>query len=158
VDFHPDREELAWAAGFFDGEGCFSYQERACYGVATISQIDVRVLERFRDAVGMGTIYGPYDYKYPGRMSKKPQWNYRAFRREHVQAIAAMLWFQLGPVKREQALSVLRRYRNACRRGHPKLHTLPSCPQCVADAWADKRRHKAAVTGQLRLSMEQSPG
>jgi hypothetical protein len=123
--FIPDREELAWAAGFFDGEGCFSFAERARYGVATIGQTDVQALERFRHAVGVGTIYGPYDYKYPGRMSKRPWWNDRAHRREHLQAIVTMLWFKLGPIKRQQALVVLRSYRNTCRRGHPKLHDLP---------------------------------
>jgi hypothetical protein len=154
--FSPDREELAWAAGFFDGEGCFSYTERAGYGVATIGQTDMRALERFRCAVGVGKIYGPYDYRYPGRMSKRPWWNYRAHRREHVQAIVTMLWFKLGPIKREQALTVLRSYRNTCRRGHPKNHGFAHCPQCVADAWAEKRRNKAAMTGQLLLSMDTS--
>jgi hypothetical protein len=150
--FHPDREELAWAAGFFDGEGCFSYTERARYGVATIGQTDIRALERFRDAVGVGKIYGPYDYRYLGRMSKRPWWNYRAHRREHVQAITAMLWFKLGPIKREQALGVLQSYSNACRRGHPKLHTFAHCPQCVADAWAEKRRLRTSLGGkQLTL-------
>jgi hypothetical protein len=151
VTFQADREELAWAAGFFDGEGCFSYMERARYGVATIGQTDVRALERFMKAVGVGKIYGPYDYKTPGRMSKRPWWNCRAHRREHVQAIAAMLWFKLGPIKREQALGVLGRYRNSCHRGHPKIHTLASCPRCVADAWAEKRRSRATIAGQLTL-------
>jgi hypothetical protein len=153
MPFHPNREELAWAAGFFDGEGCFSYMERARYGVATIGQTDIRALERFRDAVAVGKIYGPYDYRYPGRMSKRPWWNYRAHRREHVQAIVAMLWFRLGPIKREQARGVLRHYKNTCRRGHPKLHDLPGCPECVADAWAEKRRSKMAVPGQTELGM-----
>lgn len=142
----PDREELAWATGFFDGEGCFSYMERARYGVATIGQTDPRVLERFRDAVRVGKVYGPYRKEYPGRLSKRPQWIYRAHRREHVQAIAAMLWFKLGPIKREQALGVLRRYQNSCRRGHPKIHRLPGCPQCVAAAWAEKRQAAARKT------------
>jgi hypothetical protein len=149
----PDREELAWAAGFFDGEGCFSYSERARYGVATIGQTDIRALERFRGAVGLGNIYGPYDYRYPGRMSKRPWWNYRAHRREHVQAIVAMLWFKLGPIKREQARAVLRHYRNRCRRGHRKLHGLSGCPQCVADAWAEKRRAKAGIGGRTQLAV-----
>ena len=61
----PDREELAWAAGFFDGEGCFSYTEKARYGVATITQADIRPLDRFKTAVRVGNVYGPYDKKYP---------------------------------------------------------------------------------------------
>ena len=152
----PDREELAWAAGFFDGEGCFSYTDRGRHGVATIGQTDMRPLERLRQAVLVGKIYGPYDKKHPGRVSKRPQWNYRAHRREHVQAIAAMLWFKLGPVKRRQALDVLARYSNRCRRGHPKIHQLPGCPACVAAAWADKRLEAARMKRHLPLPLDDS--
>ena len=147
----PDREELAWAAGFFDGEGCFSYTEKARYGVATITQADIRPLDRFKTAVRVGNVYGPYDKKYPGRMSKQPQWIYRAHRREHVQAVAALLWFKLSPVKRQQALGVLARYWNSCRRGHPKIHRLPGCPECVANACAEKRTAAALTRPQLPL-------
>jgi hypothetical protein len=155
MPFIPDREELAWAAGFFDGEGCFSYTERARNGVATIGQVDLAALERFQSAVGrLGKIYGPYDYtRYRGRVSKRAQWNFRAHRREHVLAIVAMLWFKLGPIKREQARAVLRHYRNGCHRGHRKSHGLQGCPQCVADAWAEKRRAKAGIAGQSQLAV-----
>jgi hypothetical protein len=32
----PDREDLAWAAGFFDGEGCFSFTDRAAHASVSI--------------------------------------------------------------------------------------------------------------------------
>jgi len=137
--FVVNREELAWAAGFFDGEGCFSYTEKAGYATVTIGQVDRRVLDRFQEAVGgVGKIYGPYTTRSPSRLSKKPQYQYRAHRRAAEQSIAAMLWFMLGPVKRDQARRVLTRLARRCGRGHPLVQAR-GCPTCVADAWAGKR-------------------
>src|SRR5258708_1520938 len=59
IKFTPDREQLAWAAGFYDGEGCVG-----CYrtgGRAKPSSLNMSVtqkgsepLERFQRAVGLG--------------------------------------------------------------------------------------------------------
>jgi len=150
----PDREELAWAAGFFDGEGCFSYVKADGWGVVAIGQTNREPLERFQRAVaGLGKIYGPYEPKQrDGRWCRKPQWVYRAHRRNDVQAIAAMLWFKLGSIKRRQATAVLIRVSRTCRRGH-RLTGGRSCPRCVADAWEAKRQVKRAQTGQESLTL-----
>jgi hypothetical protein len=159
MPFEPNREELAWAAGFFDGEGSFSWTTPAAFGCAVINQTNRESLERFKRAVaGLGKIYGPYEPRHKDRWSRKPQWAFRAHRREHVQAIAVMLWFKLGPIKRRQAVSVLKRYPNKCRRGHPKNHSLPSCPRCVADAWEEKRRRRASIPAQLEVTIASEGG
>jgi hypothetical protein len=62
-----DERELAWAAGFFDGDGWAALvrQKRRRTGqpIAQINQADPdgvpEVLVRFRDAVGVGRIAGP---------------------------------------------------------------------------------------------------
>jgi hypothetical protein len=150
MPFQPDREELAWAAGFFDGEGCFSWTRH--WGCAVIHQTTLGPLERFQRAVGgIGKIYGPYAPRHKDQWKRKPQWVFRAHRREYVQAIAALLWFKLGDVKRAQAIRVIRKYPTLCHRGHLKQHTLAGCPRCVADAWADKRRARASLDGQMTL-------
>lgn len=149
MSFQPNREELAWAAGFFDGEGSFSWTEAAAVGCAVINQANKEPLERFQRAVaGLGKIYGPYETRHKDHWSRKPQWAFRAHRREHVQAIAVMLWFKIGSIKKRQAVAVLKRYPNIYRRGHPKNHGLPGCPQCVANAWEEKRRLRASIQGQ----------
>jgi hypothetical protein len=62
----PDsvREELAWAAGLFEGEGCFSgsltkqSSGRAYwYGMASLAQVDANTTERFAAAVGCGRLH-----------------------------------------------------------------------------------------------------
>src|SRR6266540_4363990 len=75
----PSRTELAWAGGFFDGEGSTFVATRGHYPVIGISQSDddgiPAVLVRFREAVGgYGHINGPIRLK---RANRKAKWIYR---------------------------------------------------------------------------------
>jgi hypothetical protein len=148
------REELAWAAGFFDGEGCFCYSEAGRYICISIAQTDREVLDRFRRAVGgLGNILGPYKNRGPGTYSRKPQFVYRLNKFEHVQAVAALLWFMLGTQKRNQARRTLRKIAT-CRRGHRRNQDYGGCPRCTASYWQSRResRHGAVeLTGQASL-------
>ena len=101
----PDITKLAWAAGFWDGEGCASVFKRGKepyhYAVLQMSQSDPFVLRRFQESVGgLGRIYGPYDRHRP---NTKPEWAWRANSYEEAQAVIAMLWHFISPDKREQA-------------------------------------------------------
>jgi hypothetical protein len=108
-----DTHELAWAAGFFDGEGNIRVKRLRPtasregdrlrgYAVIFVPQIDPRVLERFRSAVHLGKVMGPY-----AKSHKQPQWHYEVYTFEKVQAVVALLWRWLSPVKRQQASEVL---------------------------------------------------
>jgi hypothetical protein len=84
MGFVVNREELAWCAGFFDGEGHVSAKR---HGIAlSVNQIHPEVIERFKDAVG----------------KRRPVYKFVAGSFHDVQAICAMLWPWLGSVKREQ--------------------------------------------------------
>ena len=96
----PDTHELAWAAGLFDGEGWVGapHQDGRLHLHAAVSQSDRGVLDRFRNAVGgLGHVHGPY-----ARVGVKDHWDYQVYSFEGVQAVLAMLWKFLSPVKREQ--------------------------------------------------------
>jgi hypothetical protein len=63
------QEELAWAAGFFDGEGhvgCHKHgssKQQTYYRMSlSIAQSDRRVLDRFQKAVDCGVVRGPYKH------------------------------------------------------------------------------------------------
>lgn len=110
-----DREQLAWAAGFLDGEGGFylstntdKYKKWTYYQVcSTVVQSGPEIphpLARFHQAVGIGKILGPYP---PKGMGHKPQWNWRITGFEKVQAVVALLWTWLSEPKREQARRAL---------------------------------------------------
>ncbi len=65
--------ELAWAAGFFDGEGNIRYNGHSRGLSASVSQCELEPLERFLAAVGRGRIYGPYTN---GQRTKNPVWRW----------------------------------------------------------------------------------
>lgn len=56
--------ELAWAAGFLDGEGncrCWSDGKHSYPRMQLTQKDDTEPLERFVEAVGVGKVYGPYE-------------------------------------------------------------------------------------------------
>lgn len=121
------REELAWAAGFFDGEGSTYYHGRTETSSVVklhVGQKDRRALDRFRAAVGIGVVYGPHKTGNHCDM-----YYFLVNSQEEVQAVVAMLWHWLGPVKRQQATSafakasagrVAKAHNDAfCAHGHP---------------------------------------
>jgi hypothetical protein len=114
---YKSREELAYAAGLYEGEGtvCASYgtfltksgerRPRQSPGFQLkIGMTDLEPLERFQEAVGFGTIYGPYEKKQIGW---KPYYHYSVDSFEKTQAAIAMLWSWLSPRRREQAAAAL---------------------------------------------------
>lgn len=95
-------EELAWAAGLYDGEGtCGCYgrpdgrKRRGSYWHIRISvaqHYDPEVLHRFVAAVGVGKVYGPYDgRKYSVQVVG-----------ENAETIIERLWPYLSGPKRRQ--------------------------------------------------------
>jgi hypothetical protein len=102
-----DREGLAWAAGFYDGEGCTSGSANKVgkFQVhVVVVQKDIRVLVKFQTIVGVGTIYGPY--------KSTNCYRFDAYGFEKAQAVVCMLWPWLSEIKREQAKGALLRARS----------------------------------------------
>lgn len=83
--------ELAWAAGFFDGEGCFGGQR---YLSASIGQVNRTNLFRFQAAVGVGVVSRPYD------KGNKPISFYRAYG-DNAFKLSRRLWRFLGEEKQD---------------------------------------------------------
>ena len=95
------REKLAWAAGFFEGEGCFhrnkgsSKNSSPDYGTLQIAQVNPEPLDKFRAV---------FPFLYPARPQGKNQiWALRSGKFEHVQAVVAALWPWLSTKRRQQA-------------------------------------------------------
>jgi hypothetical protein len=104
-----NREELAWAAGFFDGEGNTGSAWSSPIHVQ-VSNTDLRLLQRFWAALGVGRISGPYTLK--NRPQNRPHWHWAATSFEDAQAAIALLWVWLSESKRKQAAKALRQYRD----------------------------------------------
>ena len=107
--------ELAWAAGFFDGEGCTVARKRKaeppnrkaqCYINVTVGQSEPTTLHRFCKAVGIGKVQGPWDRtpstKKDGSPSpRKPNWEYRVVNNQ-AHEVMVKLWPYLSDIKKEQ--------------------------------------------------------
>ena len=118
--------DYAWAAGFFDGEGSFMTAYHAkrkdgtthAYPQASLGQVGLHgrvLLERFRDAIGFGKVFGPYmPVKHKPHWQPRYQWEGSGL--EKVQALLALLWFKLGSPKRTAARVCLENYHASLRR------------------------------------------
>lgn len=106
-----DREQLAWAAGAFDGEGwaCAARYHPVTKGMTAtltlgVAQAHQELVDRVHSAVGgLGTVF------YPKRIVpwRTPMFNWRVYGFQDVQAVFAMLWPWLGSVKKQKIASVL---------------------------------------------------
>lgn len=144
------REELAWAAGFFDGEG-WSGLLRAPkgknYARMAIHQVHLPSLERFQRAMlGLGRIGGPYDHN-AGKSKLIYKWQASSW--SDVQAIGAMLWTFLCDEKRAQWEKVMQqciqptaRQPGKCSNGHEHAkyrNKHGQCRECLRVYAADRR-------------------
>lgn len=107
--------ELAWAAGLFEGEGCFYISRRPSYPSAALEMTDEDAVKRFASAVGVGLTHLHANRGFG--MSPKPLWRWQTNGFEKVQAIVGLLWFGLGERRRTRAKEVLAGHRNTLRLG-----------------------------------------
>lgn len=132
-----DSHELAWAAGFFDGEGSpyltrYGSPRRAAPN-AEVNQLRREPLDRFRAAVGdLGSMRLRPD---PKQRRPRPMWSWYVRNWRTTQAVLTLLWPYLGVVKREQASAVFVGYQAEVDRnpklGRPnvsRLWTETTCP------------------------------
>lgn len=95
-----NNEDLAWAAGFIDGEGHFGIanKERMTPQIyLSAGQCDRRVLDRLQAILG-GKVYGPYKQKKAGHND----YHYWRLGSQETKVAAERLWPWLSEVKKEQ--------------------------------------------------------
>ena len=106
------RENLAWAAGLFEGEGCINgyVSKDGMRGIQlSLNMRDFDAVVQFRDVIGFGHLYE----KPPGKPHWSPQLQWHVGTFEHAQAVIAMLWPWLCARRRATAARVLGAYRAA---------------------------------------------
>lgn len=89
-------KDVAWAAGLFEGEGCFSTTKHSSgvYPRASLKTTDLDVLERFHKIVGVGTIVR--DNRRVGSLGNKTLYTWRVQNIEGFKVAANMLRPYLG--------------------------------------------------------------
>lgn len=91
--------EVAWAAGFFEGEGTITTSRGRL--VVRLNNTDSEPVYQFAHIVNFGEVYGPYQYD-PRR---KPFWVWLAEDYEGLEVLE-LLWPWLSPRRRGQALDI----------------------------------------------------
>lgn len=115
-----DREGLAWAAGFFDGEGTAvltnthpritaatgNPKDRLGVRLAVTQHYRPDTIHRFHRAVrGLGRVSGPHSSR---GTAFHPRWDWHCTRISDVLAVVPMLWPFLSEPKREQIERAMR--------------------------------------------------
>jgi hypothetical protein len=96
------QSEVAWAAGLFDGEGCFTLSDGRPR--AKLNSTDEDVVQRFADIVWVGQVREERSLEKRGY---KRQWEWYTGSKKDVAHIILLLWPWLGQRRREKALEVL---------------------------------------------------
>lgn len=136
-------EELAWAAGFFDGDGNVYYsasERRTPRLIIQIDQVIREPLDRFVAAVGEGKVLGPYKQKNR-QANDYYKWSLEGYSKP------LSVFLQIAPYmcssKRDQFFSAFEKYElwqknPVCVRLHPMIQRPNSkgnyCPTCAVAA------------------------
>jgi len=160
----PNKVDLAWAAGLFEGEGCITLAKN-CPRLQ-LNMTDEDIVRRFHGVLGHGTVSGPWPKK-GGKY--KPYWMWRVSGTELPQAILAMFWQWLSRRRRARAkevlsvchaaplaLQVINRNKKSCPHGHSYSVVLSGrykgrryCKEC-----SNARRRKPGGRGPYKKNSD----
>lgn len=106
VQIRCDDCEVAWAAGFFDGEGFVYATMQGKYMAFHLQVVQSgesmpHVISRFQKAIGLegGFIFGP---QRPYGVQRLPKWGYRLSNKKRITEAMEKLYPFLSEVKRAQ--------------------------------------------------------
>jgi hypothetical protein len=166
----PEITDIAWAAGFFDGEGSTTLYSKPRKSMDTvripvmsITQVNRTTLERFQRIVfELGRLYGPY-YRKKG----KPQHLWRTTKLADAQAVASLLWKFLTPEKQAQITRSFAAYKQSISSGrlcwaglHQKPRRYGKCKECAAAAirrWRQKPEVRERLKAYRRRYESENP-
>jgi len=125
-DESTEREQLAWAAGLFEGEGCFGayHRQKQRTVIASLAMTDGDVVRRFAAVIGIGQARGPRQR----RPNEQPMYEWSVQSAPDVLKVISLLSPWLGERRKAKSIEVAATaatigphhgLRTHCRRGHP---------------------------------------
>lgn len=105
------KADVAWAAGVFEGEGCWYYHRRGKVRriCAQVQMTDRDVLDRLKEAVEMGRVSGPNG---PYGTSKLPRYTFIVSGRANTEKLFQLFSPWLSPRRSMQGQAVLDKWDN----------------------------------------------
>lgn len=123
------RENLAWAAGLFEGEGCITISGKPPHGrrvVLELGMTDEDVVRKFGAIMGVGHVGGPY-HPRTRPLHHKSHWRWTVTGGKQAQAVLAALWPFLCSRRQAKAIEAIKFFasqqvwtgnRKHCPKGH----------------------------------------
>jgi hypothetical protein len=151
--------DIAWAAGIWEGEGCWNVVRRPDRHKpqvqSRLAMTDRDVVERFAAIVGFGGLR----YGIQRRPNEKPLAEWYTQRRDMTRELIAMFWPYLGERRRAKAQEVLDLgeaiplgERTTCPKGHPYDsiekaggHLARRCSQCRREQSRNRARQRLGI-------------
>ena len=100
-------EEIAWAAGLFEGEGCITGVNGRF--TVKVNNTDEWVILRLAEIMGFGFVYGPYHNSETDGHRRKPFWVWTAFEEAALDTVQILSpWLSPRRLGRAYELSGLR--------------------------------------------------
>lgn len=140
----------AWAAGLFEGEGCFTMRTKPNgkkYPRLSLTSTDEDVVRKFHDAVSIGYVVT----RVPQKQHWKPMWTWQAFGFENTQTLATLIGPYLGARRsaRLEELLACEPNQYAWRRSTAHCH-LPVAPSVAGRQW--HKRKGEPICDRCRIS------
>jgi hypothetical protein len=106
------KEQIAWVAGVFEGEGTFTYRTYSGTGRRQITlrvvMTDLDVIKRLHTTTGIGNLYGPYvskQLKQDGT-NRKSSYHWAITTQSDVVALGNALYPWLGERRKAKFLEI----------------------------------------------------
>ena len=116
-----NREELIWAAGLFEGEGCITRAGGYSWAMK-LRMTDEDVVRKFYDIIKLGYVGGPYKKLNPDH---KDYWEWQTAKANEVYALCAAFWPFMGQRRQAKMTEALldipplkRILSPTCKQGH----------------------------------------
>ncbi len=139
-------EQIAWAAGLFEGEGCIAFCDER--GVRlSLAMIDRDAVEGFAAIVAVGTI----TQKYRNHPERKPMFMWRAGSREDVLDVLELLTPWLYGRRSARAQAAVERLQDNRGRWETQTHCIRNHELSGANLYVTSRGHRQCrECGRLR--------
>lgn len=114
-----NKEDLAWVAGVFEGEGTFTFRTYSGTGrnqiTMRIVMTDLDVVERIHTIIGFGNIYGPYVSSQPKKdgTSRKPSYHWAITKQADVILVGEALFPWFGERRKARFLEMKSYYEES---------------------------------------------
>lgn len=108
------RENLAWASGLLEGEGCWSFfkpttrsGKKSSYTTfqLAVGSTDLDVLTKLKRIIGFGHMYGPYQ-----KAKHKPMYHYKVSTPAQVYAISVAVLPFMGERRSKRIKDLVTEY------------------------------------------------